>query len=108
MMGVRQGCLLSSIIFAAVIYWVMRRSVDLRDEGLMWQKSKLTDTDFADDTALLANNKEVQRMTDAVAEMAGKFGLAINEQRSEAMGVGEDPPPNYPLGAWGGARWPSG
>ena len=31
-------------------------------------------------------------MTDAVAETAGKFGWAINAQKTEVMGVGEDPP----------------
>ena len=38
MTGVRQWCLLSPIIFAVIIDWVMRNSVDQRDEGMMWKK----------------------------------------------------------------------
>ena len=76
--GVRKGCLLSPIIFV-VVDWVMRQSVDLRDEGLMWQHSNPTDTDLADNIALLMNDKEVV-MTDAVT--SGKVSWQLMSRKT--------------------------
>ena len=48
--GVRQGCILSPFLFIIVIDYIMRRTTDKPEYGIVWQKqNRLTDLDFADD-----------------------------------------------------------
>ena len=48
--GVRQGCILSPILFLVTIDWVMRQTASPRTHGIQWTIfSHLQDLDFADD-----------------------------------------------------------
>ena len=54
--GVRQGCVLSPLIFAIVFDWIMSRATGENNFGLKWTEvERFTDLDFADDIALLDN-----------------------------------------------------
>ena len=60
--GVRQGCILSPFLFIIVIDFVMCRTMDKPEYGIVWQKqNRLTDLDFADDLAILA--EELRKRT---------------------------------------------
>ena len=49
--GVRQGCILLPFLFIIVTDFVMRRTMDKSEYGIVWQKqNRLTDLDFADDS----------------------------------------------------------
>ena len=63
--GVRQGCILSPFLFIIVIDFVMRRTMDKPEYGIVWHKQNhLTDLDFADDIAMMAEEAKVcQEMT---------------------------------------------
>ncbi len=53
--GVRQGCLLSPLIFSVVIDWIMKTSMT-PPRGIQWSlTAKLEDLDFADDVSLISS-----------------------------------------------------
>ena len=53
--GVRQGCILSPILFLVVIDWVMRKTTSDHPRGIQWTLfSCLEDLDFADDLAVIS------------------------------------------------------
>ena len=66
--GVRQGCVISPVLFLVVIDWVMRRATADRPRGLVWGlTARLEDCDFADDIALLSHTqKDIQEKTNRV------------------------------------------
>ena len=82
--GVRQGCLLSPIIFLLVVDWIMRRSTEKKKTGIQWTlTSQLEDLDFADDVCLLSHrHQDAQQKLTTLAEEAGKTGLAINTKKT--------------------------
>ena len=69
--GVRQGCLLSPMIFSLVVDLVMRTAMN-PPRGIQWTLlSKLEDLDFADDIALLAHTlQHIQGKTDSLQNTA--------------------------------------
>jgi len=58
--GVRQGCILSPFLFVIVIDFVMRRTMDKLEYGVVWQKwNRLTELDFANDIVIVAEEENV-------------------------------------------------
>ena len=57
--GVRQGCILSPMLFLLVIDWIMKTTTEGSRTGIQWSLlSQLHDLDFADDIALLSHNQK--------------------------------------------------
>nr|VZH89496.1 unnamed protein product [Spirometra erinaceieuropaei] len=84
--GVRQGCILSPILFNYAIDWILGRA--LRDgDGVEFAPGRrLTDLDYADDIALLASSYgDLQSMVSRVNEVAKAVGLSINAGKTKVF-----------------------
>ena len=77
MTGVRQGCILSPLLFALVIDWITRKALTNLDVGLEWTNGKrLCDLDYADDIVLLDSSIErMLKLTEGVEDEGSKVGL---------------------------------
>ena len=91
--GVRQGCILSPILFLIIIDWVMRKSTNDANRGIPWGEGfNLDDLDFADDLALLSNKQDdLQNKTNNLVKFADQVGLKVNVKKTETMHTGADP-----------------
>ena len=61
--GVRQGCVISPMLFLVAIDWVMKTATSDKPRGITWNTfDRLEDEDFADDIALLSHtHKDMQK-----------------------------------------------
>jgi len=54
--GVRQGCVMSTLLFNLVVDWIMRHTTEDQIRGIRWAPfTYLEDLDYADDLALLSH-----------------------------------------------------
>ena len=95
--GILQGDTLAPFLFIIVIDYVMRISVDtMKENGFLYQPRKssrypalhITDADFADDIALLADNlPNAQALLSALESAANCTGLYLNETKTECLPI---------------------
>ena len=91
--GVRQGCIISPILFLVAIGWITANTTADRPRGIQWTLfSQLEDLDFADDLALLSTNQyNMQAKTDRLNNFARQVGLSINTSKTQVMCVNSIP-----------------
>ena len=87
--GVRQGCMLSPMIFLIVVDWIMRETTKDSNTGIKWTlTSYLEDLDFADDLCLMSQRQQhMQQKTDKLTAEAAKTGLRVNKDKTEVMKI---------------------
>ena len=85
--GVKQGCVMSGVLFLLTVDWTMRRTTERHRNGIRWNfTSMLEDLDFADDIVLVSSkNEHIQNKTNRLVHNAGRLGLKLNAQKCKVM-----------------------
>nr|VZI08543.1 unnamed protein product [Spirometra erinaceieuropaei] len=84
--GVRQGCILSPILFNNAIGWILGRALRESDGVEFAPGHRLTDLDYADDIALLASSfGDLQSVVSRVNEVAKSAGMSINAGKTKVF-----------------------
>nr|VZI29140.1 unnamed protein product [Spirometra erinaceieuropaei] len=85
-LGLRQGCILSPILFNYAIYWILGMALRESDNVEFAPGHRLTDLDYADNTVLLASSfGDLQSMVSRVNEVAKSVGLSINAGKTKVF-----------------------
>ena len=97
--GVRQGCVMSSILFIISVDWILRSSLTGGNTGIRWTLfTHLEDLDYADDIALLSHlEKHMQDKTTRLYKNAASIGLNINKKKTEVMALNCREPPDITI-----------
>ena len=94
--GVKQGCVMSALLFNITIDWVMKQTTQDKNRGIRWNLfTNLNDLDFADDLALLSHtHSHIQEKGNRLQIKAKKVGLKINKRKTEVNTLNvQDPAP---------------
>ena len=88
--GVREGCLLSPLLFLIILDWVSKDVYEGKRLGLQWTLTqRLEDLDYADDLCLLTHRLvDMKEKGERLHETGGLFGLKINIQKTKEMRIG--------------------
>lgn len=84
--GVRQGCILSTILFNAYGEYIMRHTCDHWEGGVRIGGAKLSNLRYADDTTLLAADEaEMCILLERMERISNDMGLSINRHKTKIM-----------------------
>ena len=85
--GLRQGCILSPVLFSLVMEKVTRTILN-RPEGMNVNNSIIKDFSYADDIDLVAPSLEdLDSLASDLNGMASRMGLSINENKTKLMKI---------------------
>uniref|UniRef100_A0A3B1JXQ2 ribonuclease H n=1 Tax=Astyanax mexicanus TaxID=7994 RepID=A0A3B1JXQ2_ASTMX len=84
--GVRQGCLLSPVLFNLYLENIMREALEGHQTSISIGGRPVCNLHFADDIDLMGgSNQELQSLTDKLAGRAGAYGMEVSTDKSKVM-----------------------
>lgn len=89
--GVRQGCILSPLLFNVYSEQIMKLALDGMDEGILIGGERLNNIRYADDTIIFADTLEgLQALISSVAETSQRYGLDFNIKKTKYMTISKN------------------
>ena len=83
---VRQGCILSPLLFKIYAENIMREALEYWDGGISIGDRRITNLRYADDTTLIAETKnDLIAIMERVKLASEKAGLYLNEGKTKVM-----------------------
>ncbi|CAG9834829.1 unnamed protein product [Diabrotica balteata] len=84
--GVRQGCVLSPLLFNIYSKEIFARALEQSREGVKINGRVLNNVRYADDTVLIAESaQDLETLLDRVRSIGEQYGLSINVKKTKTM-----------------------
>ncbi|KAK2701723.1 hypothetical protein QYM36_019637 [Artemia franciscana] len=84
--GVKEGCILSPVLFNYCINWILIRALSSFDGVVLGLGINVSDLDYADDIeAVIADSATAQTMLNKIAYFSQLLGMKINTAKTKVM-----------------------
>uniref|UniRef100_A0A8D8VL77 Craniofacial development protein 2 n=2 Tax=Cacopsylla melanoneura TaxID=428564 RepID=A0A8D8VL77_9HEMI len=89
--GVRQGCILSPLIFNLYSEAIFQEALEHVESGILLNGKRVNNFRYADDTVIFADTAEgLQTLMNKVAVISRKYGLEVNTSKTKVMIISKE------------------
>lgn len=96
--GVRQGCILSPLLFNVYSEEIFRRALDNLTDGVIINGECLNNLRYADDTVIMSGSEEgLQRLVNRIVTVCEEYGMKLNVSKTKTMVISKNPNANVEI-----------